>query len=52
MSGGISPLPQHSYMEWCSVKTQGQFFFSEFQSGEWRSWATFLAIVLCSGTLP
>jgi len=25
MSGAISPLPQHAYVVWCSIKAQGQF---------------------------
>jgi hypothetical protein len=26
MSGAISPLPQHAFMVWCSVKAQGQLY--------------------------
>jgi hypothetical protein len=26
MRGAISPLPQYTFMAWCSVKAQGQFY--------------------------
>jgi hypothetical protein len=28
MSGAISPLSQYAYMAWCSVKAQGQLYFT------------------------
>jgi hypothetical protein len=28
MSGAIPPLPQYSFMAWCSVKAQGQLYFT------------------------
>jgi len=28
MSGAIPPLPQHVFMAWCSVKAQGQLYFT------------------------
>jgi hypothetical protein len=26
MSGAIPPLPQYAFMEWCSLKAQGQLY--------------------------
>jgi hypothetical protein len=28
MSGAIPPLPQYAFMAWCSVKAQGQLYFT------------------------
>jgi hypothetical protein len=27
MRGSIPPLPQYAFIEWCSVKAQGQLYF-------------------------
>jgi hypothetical protein len=28
MSGGIPPLPRYAFMAWCSLKAQGQLYFT------------------------
>jgi len=33
MRGGVLPLPQYTFMAWCSVKTQGQLYLHFISTG-------------------
>jgi hypothetical protein len=38
MSGAIPPLPQYTFMAWCSVKAQGlQLYYESLEIERWRT---------------